>query len=351
MDAFIKKYTEQYTSKEYWIQKKAEYTLFAFVLIGIYVLTGILLMKFGRQAGAMYVASIAVVCLILIVTWVVFVRGHLLLSQHILLGAGIVAIFSHLFMQLNFHFYVQILFVLIVGYVIHISKVQLLVIVTSLVSLMVGRSVFLYHQSIMDERNVILFKQNIFIVASIMMIMIFVHYFNRIITSEIIETHQLSKSANIDILTGLLCRKKFNQDMVILDSALKTYCLAVIDIDHFKVVNDRCGHDGGDIVLIKLSKMITDTFINEGVFRWGGEEFVVVMETAQIDSFMEALEGLRIKVMRSQLIEDGVITISIGVSQKKNDQTYANVFAQADHALFVAKKSGRNQTVFEGVKL
>lgn len=351
MDKFIKKYTKQYAMQEYKVQKKAEYTLFSFILIAIYVLIGVVLMQFGRQMGAMYVASIAIVCVILAVTWFVFVKGHLLISQHILLSAGILAIISHLFMQLNFHFYIQIIFVLVVGYVVHISKLQISIIVSLLVSLMIGRSVFLYYQYMFDANNLILFKQNIFIVASIMMIMVFVHFFNEIISREITETHRLSEIANFDILTGLLCRNKFNDDMGQLDRDESSYSLAIIDIDHFKKINDEYGHDAGDQVLIKLSNLMMDHFKIESVYRWGGEEFVVVSKSPYVDQFVADLEKLRIEVMHCQFLEGERITISIGVSQKKQNQRNIDTFVSADQALFMAKNSGRNQTIIEGVNL
>ncbi len=351
MDKFIKKYTKQYEMQEYKIQKKAEYTLFSFILIAIYVLLGVVLMQFGRQMGAMYIASIAIVCLILAVTWFVFIKGHLLISQHILLSAGVLAIISHLFMQLNFHFYIQIIFVLVVGYVVHISRLQISIIVSLLVSLMIGRSVFLYYQYTIDANNLILFKQNIFIVASIMMIILFVHNFNEIISREITETHRLSEIANYDVLTGLLCRNKFNEDLDQLDRDESAYSLAIIDIDHFKKINDEYGHDAGDQVLIKLSNLMRAHFKIESVYRWGGEEFVVISKSLFMNQFIAALEKLRLEVMHNQFLEGKTITISIGVTQKKQNQKNFDAFVSADQALFRAKNSGRNQTIIEGVNL
>lgn len=246
LDQWISKQTEPYKVSPYKIRKKAEYTLFSYVLIAIYAVLGIFLMRFEREMGYLYTTSIVAIVAILMVVWWVFKKGHLLMSQYILLSAGILATISHLYMQLNFHFYVQILLVLIVGYIVHLNQLQIRLIVLSLLLLMIGRSAHLYLQYTGDQAHMILLKQNVFIVASVLMIMVFVHYFNRIIANEIEETHQLAEISNLDVLTGLLCRNKFNQDVEALNRNHVAYCLAVIDIDLFKIINDHYGHDVGD---------------------------------------------------------------------------------------------------------
>lgn len=345
MDWFIERFTRQYKEDGYLIQKKAEYTLLAFSLIAFYVLTGVILMQFGRQTGYMYATSIFVVILILVITWIVFIKRKLLLSQYILLSAGILAICSHIFMRLNFHFYIQIIFVLFVGYIVHINKTQILIILSSLIFLMIARTILLFYQYSANDSSLMVFKQNIFLVGSIIMLMLFVHYFNTIIAKDIVETQQLKEIANIDVLTGLYCRKKFNSDIKRLNEENILYCLAVLDIDHFKSVNDQFGHEEGDKVLIKLANHMRNSFNPDNLYRWGGEEFVIITFDQKIEVFINELESLRLNVMNSQLIPNDNVTISIGVSHKNSKENTSDIFIQADNALYIAKNSGRNKTV------
>jgi len=122
--------------------------------------------------------------------------------------------------------------------------------------------------------------------------------------------------------------------------------LGVIDIDHFKLINDNYGHLYGDEVLILTSRLMTSGCIRDDdlVYRYGGEEFVVLLKASTEQDAMNAFERLRKIVEQHEFPQVGQITTSIGFVEITTQQTPSDVIGQADGALYYAKNNGRNQT-------
>ncbi|MCX4190003.1 GGDEF domain-containing protein [Methylophaga sp. OBS3] len=121
--------------------------------------------------------------------------------------------------------------------------------------------------------------------------------------------------------------------------------LGIIDIDYFKQINDNYGHLYGDEVIILVSRLMTSGVLrdNDLVFRFGGEEFVVLLKSAgEADAFM-AFERLRLIVANQTFPQLDQITISIGFVEVALQSSTADVIGQADNALYYAKQNGRNQ--------
>ncbi len=148
-----------------------------------------------------------------------------------------------------------------------------------------------------------------------------------------------------DELTGLLNRRTFNaffkQNGA--GSGIQT-AIAVADIDFFKRINDQFGHPYGDEVLILLSRLIAESFPGrDGLFRFGGEEFVVMLSDASQEEALVALDCFRAAVQEAVFPQVGQVTVSIGFSMILPGDTGACAFGRADEALYVAKHRGRNQ--------
>ena len=123
-----------------------------------------------------------------------------------------------------------------------------------------------------------------------------------------------------------------------------TYWLAMIDIDHFKRVNDTFGHLIGDEVLLLLARLMRSTFrFNDQLYRFGGEEFVVLMRCKGEAEATDALERMRLNTEKFQFPQVGNITISTGFSEIKAGDTPSGAFERADKAVYYAKDHGRNQ--------
>jgi diguanylate cyclase (GGDEF)-like protein len=168
-----------------------------------------------------------------------------------------------------------------------------------------------------------------------------------------------------DTLTGLLNRKTFDDSFLRLarrvpatadDGAVRDLMparragsdgmvwLGVVDIDHFKKVNDGHGHLIGDEVLLLLSRLMRSSFrFHDHLYRFGGEEFVVLMRCAQPADAKAAFERLRANVEAYAFPRVGRITVSVGVTEVRATDTPSVAFERADKAVYHAKQTGRNR--------
>ena len=164
---------------------------------------------------------------------------------------------------------------------------------------------------------------------------------------------QYEELASTDALT-----KVFNHGRIVkeLRNAIEQYkkeeltaSLMILDIDHFKSVNDSYGHAVGDTTLVNLAEVISKAFTEKkaAVGRWGGEEFAVVIYGESGESLRNTAESLRSSIEEAKFEVVGSITCSIGVTELRTDDTPELWFARADHALYTAKSTGRNRVCYE----
>ncbi|MFA6773064.1 MAG: GGDEF domain-containing protein, partial [Sphaerochaeta sp.] len=163
---------------------------------------------------------------------------------------------------------------------------------------------------------------------------------------------ELLDSSMIDPLTKLKNRAYFNQ----LASEAKesadlngtSFALLIVDLDHFKRVNDTYGHAAGDQVIISMAHAMKDSIgTNTVVARWGGEEFVLLLH--QMDK-VEAANAARMlcdKLGSLDLPYAGTVTVSIGVAMYRTGERVEDLFKRCDDALYLAKHLGRNRVQFE----
>jgi len=159
-----------------------------------------------------------------------------------------------------------------------------------------------------------------------------------------------------DELTGLLNRRHLNtaleSQQLNVDRGGASACVAMLDIDHFKQINDTYGHAGGDVVLKSFARLGEQNFRGiDLVARWGGEEFLVLMPHTAMDSAVRALQRLLVAVKAQSypsLDPDLRITISIGVACFKPGESVTGLVERADRALYAAKIGGRNRLVIAG---
>lgn len=123
------------------------------------------------------------------------------------------------------------------------------------------------------------------------------------------------------------------------------YWLGVIDIDHFKSINDSYGHLYGDEVLILVARLMTSGVIRDDdlVYRYGGEEFVVLLKAPSEDDAMLTFNRLRQLIAEHHFPQLKQVTISIGFVEVSGQQSPSDVIGEADEALYIAKQYGRNQ--------
>jgi diguanylate cyclase (GGDEF)-like protein len=163
-----------------------------------------------------------------------------------------------------------------------------------------------------------------------------------------------------DTLTGLLNRKTFDDSFLKLIGGVPmvsvatvgdrrqdmqpAYWLGVLDIDHFKRVNDNFGHLIGDEVLLLLSRLMRTSFrFHDRLYRFGGEEFVALIRCEAEGDAQQAFDRLRQSCEQFAFPQVGRVTLSIGFSRIRPNDSPATAFDRADKAVYFAKNSGRNQ--------
>lgn len=168
------------------------------------------------------------------------------------------------------------------------------------------------------------------------------------------ELEQLRQEASIDGLTGVSNRADFERQMALYVSNAKRYgktiSMLMFDIDNFKGINDKYGHQTGDQIL----KLIADTVKSnirscDLIARYGGEEFAVVLPETSPDMAYELADRLRIKISEAKISKDGLkigATASFGVAHLKPEMGMEEFIKKADMNLYEAKKNGKNMVVY-----
>ena len=160
---------------------------------------------------------------------------------------------------------------------------------------------------------------------------------------------QLMQLATKDPLTGAGNRRGLDGKLgEIVNSRKRTATLAsmlLLDLDHFKKVNDAHGHAIGDQILRRITEIINLRIrVTDSLYRVGGEEFVVVLEGQNLDRAAHLSEQLRLLVETNELAPDQSVTISLGVAELRTEESANDWMHRADEALYRAKNSGRNNT-------
>lgn len=161
---------------------------------------------------------------------------------------------------------------------------------------------------------------------------------------------KLEKASLTDQLTELpnrrLMQQRLEEAQARLEQTGESFSLLLFDIDHFKQVNDRYGHEAGDHALCCISLRLRQMAGNDVVARWGGEEFLMLLSTADAAAAYQAAERLRTALSQEQIAHgDGLfqLTVTIGGVTASPGQSLAEILRQADHALYLGKEMGRNQ--------
>ena len=160
-----------------------------------------------------------------------------------------------------------------------------------------------------------------------------------------LEAKELAGQAYTDPLTGVLNRQGLRAELMS-TSTLLTPPMSVIfaDIDHFKSINDRHGHDIGDEVLRRFASLIASNIrSSDRLVRWGGEEFLIVCPLTDVEQAARLGEQLRTTLHRLSWPMGLQVTASFGIAQHRHDSEINTVIKEADEQLYQAKARGRNQ--------
>ena len=167
------------------------------------------------------------------------------------------------------------------------------------------------------------------------------------------ELDRASSQARHDPLTGSLNRKGLDEAMEReLARASRTgnpLCLALLDIDNFKTINDRLGHTGGDAALVHLTEVTREVMRPQDLLaRYGGEEFVLLLPDTTVANAVAAMTRLQRELTTRFFLqgqEKVLITFSAGVAQLGEGETGADAILRADKSMYLAKRSGKNRVL------
>ena len=175
------------------------------------------------------------------------------------------------------------------------------------------------------------------------------------VTERLREEQALRESATVDQLTGLFNR---NHGNALLSEAYsftlsreESMSLILCDIDHFKQINDSFGHPVGDQILAQVSGLLRKSVRgNDRIIRWGGEEFLILLENCTDMVAAELAERLRLRIASEQFQNVGKVTVSLGVASLFQKESLEQLISRCDEALYKSKRNGRNQLTLGKVR-
>ena len=167
-----------------------------------------------------------------------------------------------------------------------------------------------------------------------------------------LQRKQLENLASVDPLTGAHNRRGMHAEikhaMATSAGSRNPLGLIIFDLDHFKQINDRFGHEAGDNVLVEVARVVRGTTRrNERFFRLGGEEFALLIPDADSTALREVAEKIRASIEREVSCGDTPVTASFGASVLRANESEAHWRDRVDAAMYRAKREGRNRSVVD----
>ncbi len=172
---------------------------------------------------------------------------------------------------------------------------------------------------------------------------------NANLVSDLIKKNAMLENLALkDELTGLFNRHSLDQTIVAEMQRQNRYqepvSLIMLDLDHFKDVNDRFGHDAGDAILVEAARRVLKGIRStDFLFRWGGEEFLILMPNTNLEGATLVADKLRCALLGSPIEPVGTITASFGVAERVPGESREDWFRHVDQAMYRAKRGGRNR--------
>lgn len=183
------------------------------------------------------------------------------------------------------------------------------------------------------------------LLITLLLVNVFGYIFSQLVTAQ---RQELRRMALLDPLTGVANRRALEARLRSAHASARRYghrhSLLLIDLDRFKAVNDELGHSVGDKLLVRMGRLIAGRVrAADLLFRYGGEEFVVLAPSTHAEAARALAEDLCEAVRQAEWLEGRPLTVSIGVAQLGADETVAQWVDRADAALYGAKHQGRDR--------
>jgi len=184
------------------------------------------------------------------------------------------------------------------------------------------------------------------VIASLLLLCLLGYIFTQVTQNQ---SDKLSRLATRDGLTGALNRRSLDEKLTLEGQKPskrrpQKSSMIILDLDHFKHINDTFGHNAGDKILISVTDLISKAIRStDRLYRYGGEEFVIYAEGADLDNAALLAEKIRKLIEESDIFEKRKITVSLGVAELEENLPPEISLQLADDALYKAKELGRNR--------
>jgi len=217
---------------------------------------------------------------------------------------------------------------------------------------------------LLRNEDIVLHANLIEIIGPFFYLTVVIHYMGYLAYTRGIKAHErgitliqrrkkAERVAKLDFLTGLNNRRSMYVEVKQNDEKLKARghdtTLIMVDLDHFKQINDQHGHDHGDAVLVRISELMKNSLRGTDIVaRWGGEEFLVLLPKTNIEQGLGVAETIRQNIANSSINYDGIdhhVTATLGIASYGAESNFQETILRADNALYKGKQQGRNCVV------
>lgn len=271
--------------------------------------------------------------------------GRLELAVNLFILGGLAKGFELLFKPIGLYFFVHLALIAFIAAAVHLKKYQLYgtFLITYLMQLYFA---FTPTEGSLQTTEAALTSYRISIVIGVLMFLVSILYLSGIVDREIEKAVLLHHISRTDTLTGIPNRNSYNLYTQKMQSDT-SYSLMILDLDHFKQVNDTYGHPVGDKVLVQFAEALRSlVFDRDSVFRLGGEEFCVILKNlSEAEAYavsLRILKGIRttdFKLSVPLTTSIGMVHLEAGWKAESMETYYSN----ADRALYLAKSEGRDR--------
>lgn len=346
MRAYYRSLLSIFDDESFYIRKKGEYTLLILIFVYLYAdlmfLIDVIINGDYLMMGVQF--ALVTVFMRLFLSFWKKKRIELAANLTVLLGFGFAI---YLFREpVALRFYMQLLVIMLVVIAGYVKRYQFIATYTILGAMLLAKFYDVNFSTHKGNLYSIPWADMVYTVIGITILVICFEFLKRISERELHAANELNLIMERDELTGLPNRRKFNR-------VINTYIgkseisLLSLDIDHFKVINDTYGHQRGDEILEAFSKLVSSLIRPTDIpFRWGGEEFVILLlGTDKIGGFLIA-ERIRKEVENHDYGIERAMTVSIGlvhIPLEEKGENLSAYFKKADDLLYKAKQEGRNR--------
>lgn len=336
---------KNYTLEPFYIQKKGEVALKIISFIFVYAMINFVIELFFTGFWIVTLFQVLGMSFIYTISLILIQKKRLILATNLIIGLGFGFGMYLFFEPVPLRFYNQMLMVLLTVTAGYIVPFQIHMTSFAFVLMIMMRITY----ALLNEERLpgtIANHMLAFIGALTLGVCIFV--LKQKIDSEFRISSAIKHEMENDSLTHLPNRRKF-EAVFYNGFAHEQMAYLIMDLDFFKRVNDRYGHQTGDEILKQFATILKSSIRNSDMaFRWGGEEFAVILAGVDIELASSIAERIRVNIEQFDFGLEDSITVSIGmvhIASNKTEREMRDLFILADKALYQAKEEGRNRVI------